>query len=224
MTKRNNRSKRKKSGKRKVNPLTVMNSRPKVNFHFDGQVLNGTGFSQPLVTVANFAVGIYYVDCSSVQAGGAGLWYQSISKDFATLTDYYSEYIFHSVQCDWLPYVSPGIADGGSQVYICYLDNAEEMATLPGSSIATVFNIAKSSRNMKFFNAWERFSYHVPLSRRRKTFDTNYNTAYTVDVVDRSVQGVVVTGHVSSSAIVSLGQWRYTYTLELRNLNVNLTT
>jgi len=224
MTKHNNKSKHKKYGKHKVNPLTVMKSRPKVNFHFDGQILNGTGFSVPLVTVSNFAAGIYFVDCSNVQSGGSGLFYQSISKDFSSITDYYNEYFYHSVHCEWMPYISPGIADGGSQIYICYIDNAEEMAGLPGSSIATNFNIAKSSRNMKFFNAWERFSYNVPLSRRRKTFDVNTNTAYTVDVVDRSVQGAVITGLSSSSAAVSLGQWRFTYILELRNLNTNIAT
>jgi len=227
MTRRNHKSKHHdKVGKRKIDPLTVMRPRPKINVKFDGQMLNGMGFSAPMVTIANQAAAIYYVDCSSVVGTNLTLnsYIQSASADFNTISKYYNEYIYHSLRLDWLPYVSPGIADGGSQVYIDYIDNAEEMAALDGSSATTIFNIAKSSRNMKFFNAWERFSYNVPLSRRRKTFDTNINTTYTVDIIDRSVQGCVCVGATSSSAAVSLGQWRFTYLMELRTLNLNITT
>jgi len=216
-----------KNGRYKINPMTIKNNpRPKIHYNFDGQMLNGMGFSAPLVTIANGACALYMVDCSSVIATGiaANSYIQSVSADFNTISKYYNEYIFHSLRLDWMPYVAPGVADGGSQLYIDYIDNAEEIANVDGGAVATVYNIAKSSRNTKFFNAWERFSYNVPLTRRRKTFDVNINTTYTVDIIDRSVQGAVVVGVTSSSAALSLGQWRFTYLVELRTLNLNIVT
>jgi len=216
-----------RNGRHKINPLTIQNNpRPKIKYNFDGQMLNGMGFSTPLVSIANGGCAEYYVDCSSVVGTGiaANSYIQSVSADFNTISKYYNEYIFHSLRMDWMPYLSPGVADAGSQIYIDYIDNAEEMAALDGAAVVTVYNVAKTSRNTKFFNAWERFSYNVPLSRRRKTFDVNINTAYTTDIIDRSVQGAVIVGFTSVSAAISLGQWRFTYLLELRTLNLNITT
>jgi len=224
MTKRNNKSKSK--NKTKQNPLThkiIRNPRPKV--HFDGQILNGTGYMVPNASLINLYAGMYAIDCSNT-AGTivANQYIQSTAYDLLAITKLYNEFVYHSVRYDWVPNVSPGVADGGSQIYIGYIDNAEEIVTWVGAAVGTAFNIAKTGRNTKFFNAWERFSYNVPVSHKQKTFDTNYNLAAYSDsnVNDRSVQGAVVFGASTLSAAVTLGQWRVTYVLELRGLNVNM--
>jgi hypothetical protein len=213
---------------RKTNPIYRNPvSRPKVNFGFDGQYLNGTGFSTPIVTLTNGAGSVYYVDCSSISTTGPTVnkYIQSVAQEFAAITKIYNEFVYHSVRMDWMPFVAPGVADGGSQIYVGYIDNAEEIATLDFATFNGTFDTAKAARNMKFFNAWERFSYTVPVTRRRKSFDTN-NTVGGVlaDVADRSIQGAVVAGYSSTTASMSLGQWRFTYLLELRTLNNKMVT
>jgi hypothetical protein len=200
--------------------------RPRINFSFDGQILNGTGFSAPMVTLANIASAVYYVNCSNNISvfPTANKYIQSVALDYNTITKVYNEYKYHTLQCHWLPFVSPGVTDGGSQVYVAYVDNAEEIAALDIATAANTFNTSKAARNMKFFNAWERFTYNVPLSSRRKMFDTNLNDVIIADTVDRGIQGAVVVGSASGPTPVSLGQWRFTYTLELRTLNNQLTT
>lgn len=201
-------------------------AKPRIKFSFDGQMFNGTGFSTPPVTITNAAASVYYVDCSSISTTfpTANKYIQSVAQDFAAVTKLYNEYVYHSLKLDWMPYVAPGVADGGSQIYIGYVDNAEEIAALDAATVTVTYNTTKAARNMKFFNAWERYSYSVPLTRRRKTFDTNNALSITADTADRSVQGAVIVGMNSNTAAAFLGQWRFTYVLELRTLNNQLTT
>lgn len=200
--------------------------RPRINFSFDGQILNGTGFSAPMGTLVNVAAAVYYVNCSNNISTfpTANKYIQSVALDYNTITKMYNEYKYLTLQCHWLPFVSPGVTEGGSQMYVAYVDNAEEIAALDIATAVNTFNTSKAARNMKFFNAWERFTYNVPLSSRRKTFDTNLNDVIIADTVDRGIQGAVVVGASSTPAATSLGQWRFTYSLELRTLNSQLTT
>lgn len=214
--------------KRKRNPLTqqlTRISRPRLNF--DGQVLNGTGYFSPIVTITNGASAVYTLDVSNLSGAGilANMYNASLAVDLLAIAKLYNEYIYRSVTISWVPFVAPGVADGASQIYVGYIDNAEEMAgMLSAVTPGTVFNVAKAARNSRFFNAWERFTYNVPLSNRRKSFDTNVNTLQTTDTIDRSTQGSIVVGFSSVSAAASLGQFRVTYKLELRNLNAQITT
>ncbi len=212
-----------KSTTNRQNPLTQAGtSRPKMNMNFDGQFLNGSQFLAPMVTLVNQATGLYALDCSNNNTTGIGVnaYVAGVSYGLIAISSVYNEYVYRSVRFDWLPYVSPSSADGGSQIYVGYVDNAEEISGLSSASIASAFNTSKAIRNMRFFNAWERFSYTVPLTRRRKIFDVNVNASYSnADTVDRSVQGAVVVGVNSVSAAASLGQWRVTYLLELRGLD-----
>jgi len=224
MTKMHNK-KNKSKIHRKANPIVVSRPNPRIRVNFDGQMLNGTGFMTPLVTVANGACAMYIADCATtVVSVAANDYYQSINYDLTNISKYYNEYIYHSIHMEWVPYTSPGISDGGSQIYIAYIDNSEVLSNAIGAAVGTVYNIAKTSRDMKFFNAWERFVYKVPLSRRHNTFDVNLTDLYTIDTVDRSVQGAVIVGATSPSASVALGQFRVSYHLELRKLNYNLVT
>jgi hypothetical protein len=214
-----------KRGRRR-NPNTVSNaSKPKVRLNFDGQILNGTQFLAPLVTVANTAGALYPIDTSTTTINVGGTFIQGINTGLSSISGIYNEYIYRSVTFHWMPFVSPGIADAGSQIYVGYIDNAEEMGILTALSTSTIFNVSKTLRNMKFFNAWEWFSFTVPLTSRRKSFDVNTTvTLGATDTYDRSMQGMVVVGANSLSATVSLGQWRVTYGLELRRLNTSQTT
>lgn len=212
---------------RKVNPMYQQQvPRPRMNFSFDGQQLNGSGYSTPVATLLNTAAYIIYVDFSVKTGNGtfANTYERSMGSDYTGISGLYNEFIYHTARVDWVPWVSPGTADGGSQVYIDYIENPEIVSNATGGSVTTVFNLAKNGRNAKFFNAWERFSYHVPLARRRKTFDVNTNSTYTIDICDRTVQGAVFCGFASSSAAVTLGQFRITYLAELQKLNNVMTT
>lgn len=214
-----------KRGKRS-DPMRNSNAvKPKVRLNFDGQVLNGTQFMTPILTVGNVAGALYPVDTSNTNVVTPGVFVQGVNNGITSISNVYNEYIYRSVTFTWMPFVAPGVADGGSQIYIGYVDNAEEMGAATLLTASGIFNVAKSIRNMRFFNAWERFSFTVPLSNRRKIFDVNTNTSLgQVDTYDRSMQGMVIMGANSVSAAVSLGQWRATYALELRRMNVAQTT
>jgi hypothetical protein len=224
MAKNKNRNQR-----RNENPLYRSNpSRPRMRVNFDGQLLNATAFTTPALTVANQATALYLLDTSNVNgivAAQANALIQGVMKDYTAITTVYNEYVVRSMRFDWIPYVSPGSADAGSQIYIAYLDNPEGITALASSTVATGFATAKLARDSKYFNAWERFSYSVPLgTTRRKSFDTNTNEVVVADTLDRATQGAVIVGYNSISAAVSLGQWKVTFVTELRRLTPGLST
>jgi hypothetical protein len=220
-------NKMKNQNKRKPNPNTVRHTRvPRPIVNFNGQNLNGSGYFPPFTTLVNTAAAIYSLDTSTLASSGpANLYFQSINYDLNAISKVYNEFVYHSIRMEWVPFVAPGVADGGGQLYVCYVDNVEEIANIMATtSPNVVFDVAKNARNAKFFNAWERFIYDVPVSRRKKLFDTNSTSLQTIDVIDRSCQGAVISGGYSLSASSSLGQWRTTYMLELRNLNTKIVT
>lgn len=227
MTKANNGRKRTNVPKKRSPMVTRIPRAPRPKVNFDGQILNGTGYAIPISTLVNSASGVYTIDVSSLNGTGAAInmYEYSVCNDLLAIARLYNEYIYRSVTMHWIPAVAPGVADGASQIYVSYIDNAEDITNLlTAATPGPVFNASKNPRNSRFFNAWERFSYTIPLSSRRKTFDVNAANNQTVDVVDRSVQGAIVTGYTSLSAAINLGQWRVTYSLELRNLNVSINT
>lgn len=214
-----------KSNRQKVNPLAISRvPRSRMKMNFDGQVLHGVGYMAPNATLINLATGTYTIDFSNNAGtfGAANQYVQSVGYDLVAMSRYFNEYVYTSLQMEWIPNVAPGVADGGSQCYISYIDNAEAILGNYGAGVATQFSAAKNARNSRFFNAWERFVYNVPLTRRRKTFDTNYTFSALVDTFDRSVQGAVCIGLSSVSAAVTLGQWKVHYTAELHNLDLGI--
>jgi len=143
----------------------------------------------------------------------------------AAVANMYSSYVYTSVVMRWLPQVAPGVADAGASIYIGYSDNAEHMVNTASASVATIVAAAKTMKNAKFFNAWEQFTYNVPLTRRRKMFDVNNTPSAprTVDEDDRCVQGIILYGGDGLTASTALGRWVADVVIELRELS-NLTT
>jgi hypothetical protein len=221
-----NKNKNKNVSVARRDPMMVGPRRPRMKVNFDGQFLNGTTYTATVFTALNSASGVYFVDCANTARTGntSNNQEQSIASSFNAMTALYNEFVYRSLVCEWVPLVSPGVADGGSQCYVSYIDNAEDIERFVGATTASVIGAAKFGRNTKFFNAWERFTYTVPLTNRRKTFDVNQNNSYIVDSTDRSVQGAVLFGANAISAAISLGSWRFRYIIELRGLNNNLST
>jgi hypothetical protein len=167
---------------------------------------------------------MYMVDCSIniITAGAKRV--QSINFDLNAVSIRYTEYRYTNVQFHWIPHVAPGVADGGSPIYIAYLDNPENITNSVASASPTDIANVKGVRSLKTFNAWQKFTYNVPLTYRLPWFNVNNNTSWPIADVERAVQGAVLVGIESISAISDLGAFRVTYDLELRGLTTTFTT
>jgi len=195
---------------------------PKVNF--DGTILHGQNYTATLTSLLNVSSILVPIECSNFTGGIAPQLIRAVSAELSGITTFYNEYKYNKVVMKWLPQISPGLAGAGSRITAAYFDNAESISNLMGSNSTTLIPIIKSSRNAVSWNAWEQFTYSVPLTMRRKTFDVNTNSTYAVDSVDRSTQGLVVAIVESINATENLGQFKLTYDLWLRGLTtVSLT-
>ena len=187
------------NSKRKANPMTIRVPRIRMkerNNRFDGQYGNFRSVHTPLTATANVAAQLFFVDCDSTGAMG------SVGSSIATL---YNEFVYESLTMRWLPLVAPGVADGGSQIYIAYIDNPEKMSVLLTLTDTQALAAVKAIKNAKFFNAWEQATYSVPLTRRRPKFDVNITNGHTDDENDRSTQGMVIVAAESLTATPILG-------------------
>lgn len=187
--------------RRKKNPMTQRVPRIRLNernTRFDGQFGNFRAVGNTLTAASNVAAQVFYIDCTATAAMG------QVGSGVAAL---YSEYVYESCVFRWLPSVSPGVSDGGSQIYIAYFDNPEKMAVVAALSATNAVSAVKAMKNAKFFNAWEQFTYSVPLTRRRKSFDVNVTNSHGADVDDRSVQGMVLIAAESIGATPTLGRF-----------------
>jgi hypothetical protein len=188
--------------------------RPKVSF--DGTTVSTVLFDPQPLTAANLATTFYAVDCSST--GGA-------NRTISGITGLYSEYRYNSISIDWIPSVGPSNADSGSRIFFGYLEGPERMALfLNGATpIATRVAMVKGLRNVRSCNAWERFTYNVPLTWRRKVFDVNLTAGASVDELERSTQGMVIIAIESITGVVvlgGLGQFKVTSSTRLSNLEL----
>jgi hypothetical protein len=224
-----NRIKNKNKNKRpaRVNPTARRPQRiPRPLASFDGSTLHGTHFATRDLTVANQASHNLIIDCANNFGSVAvSKIFEGVGRDLTGITGKYQEYRYTSVTCKWLPHVAPGVADGGSSIVIGYIDNPELMLQRLASSAGNDIAAIKGTRNIATFNAWEGFTYYVPLSYRRKWFSVNTNTAYPdATAMDKDVQGMVVFGLESLSAAMDLGVMHTIYNVELRGLNTVLAT
>jgi hypothetical protein len=198
--------------KKRVNPLHARRKRvPHPKAIFDGQLGHFRFVTTETVAAANLAAQFLTIDvaASGSAAGAAG----------ASIANNYSEYVYHKLTLEWIPSVGPGVAAAGGRGYIAYYDNAEQMVVVAGGTAAAGIAANKIARNGKTFNVWERFVYNVPLTRRKKIFDVNNTNNFTVDVVDRSTQGLVNIGFESIGATDALGRWSIVSEIELRGFN-----
>lgn len=187
-----------------------LNRVPRNKIAFNGQDFKGVTHLGTVTTAENVMSQVHAIACMNDG--------KAIGNNFAGLFNFYKEYKFLSCVLEWIPAVSPGVADGGSEITLGYNDNPEQMVSQTAAAPATLIGNLGSERSMRSFNAWERFTYHVPLTNRKKQFDVDVNPgAYITDVnvVDRSIQGAIVMGARSISAIATLGHFKVNYVVRL---------
>lgn len=197
----------KRTSKRRVNPLYRPRIRPKVpSASFDGTKFNTHWYPTQNVTIAGTSSSLIMVDGSNTNGGVAPVQQYSAALPFNAIIGNYQTYKYSKLQIKWLPGVAPGVTDAGSRITAAYFDNPEVILNILGTAPAGLSAIVKGARNSVSWNAWESFSYNVPLTTRRKTFDTNSNTTYTIDIIDRSVQGLVLLVCDGINLVATLGQ------------------
>jgi len=222
--KNKNKNKEGATSKRELDPIRrprIGIGRPRLNF--DGNTLHGFNFLPNVNTVAFRAVTVIPIDCSATNVAGASpnISIAGAANGLTAATRIYGEYWYNSVQLHWVPHVSPGVADGGSPIYVGYIDNPEVITSLPAASDATLITLVRSLKNCKTFNAWQGFTYSVPLTKRVPKFNVDTTQSYLdAPTVSRSVQGVVVVGYESITAAANVGQLRCQTSIELRNMNI----
>ncbi len=203
--------------KRKANPMSMKQQVPRNSFSFDGTNLHATIFITSSTTASTIATDFQQIGTDSGFAP---------SRVFNAMVKQYREYRYRKVMVQWLPIIGPSNTDAGSRVHFGYIDNPEQMfgfqtslaPLLDGASERVAF--VKGLRNVMTFNAWERLTWNVPLTRRKPWFDVNTSeSSYDVNVFSRAVQGMVVQAYESVSAAVALGLVKITFDIELRGLN-----
>lgn len=225
MTNTNISKRTKNSRKNATNPLykpVTRRSSPKVTF--DGSYLNFTQYFANITTLANQASAVYTVDCSNTN--NLALPSNSIqcpAVGYTGVTALYNEYVYEKLTFHWLPFIGPGQAGAGSKCYISYIDNPENMSTIAAANTAAVVSVTQGVRNCISWNAWEKFTYNVPLTKRRKCFDVNTNIAISADGYERSIQGIVSFGINGVNAVEALGQMRVTGVIKLIGLQTGIT-
>lgn len=185
------------------------------NASFDGQTLQATTVTNTLgPAVANIA----YLPITA-DADTAG----SVMAGYSSITSLYSEYKLNWIKFHWLPAVSPGVAAAGGRIYAYTETNPERMVTLLTGSATSAVALTKTARNMHSWNAWERYTYNVPIMMRHRWFDVNTNIAYSADTADRSTQALISIGADTIGATDSLGQFQIEFSASLRGLNFVVT-
>lgn len=192
--------------------------RPKMNF--DGQMVRATSYAdQSACGGIDVTVG---VDWFGVE-GGSG---EAINRAAGDITKHYQEYRYKQATMEWNPKLSPSSTEAPARIYIAYIDNPElintfkALATGAGNPTLALGRV-KAVANVRSFNAWERFTYRVPLTYRRKWFnvDVSIGSATNNEETERAFQGLVIVAYSTIGATVAqgnLGQWRMSSVTEVR--------
>lgn len=214
---KNTRTKSRSLVRRKPNPVDSRPQKsPRMRFAFDGSNLHSTIFVASTITAANVGT-----DFQQIGTDGA----LSPSRVVSAMVRQYREYRYNKVTIQWIPSVGPAGTDAGSRVTFAFIDNPEQVfnfqtSAAPLNTAVLRVPFVKNGRNAFTFNAWERITWNVPLTKRKPWFDVNtIEGAYDVNVIDRAVQGMIVQAYESISAAVILGTVKITFDLELRGLN-----
>jgi len=216
--------------KKRVNPLQRPMGRmkgPKIGF--DGTNLSCTAYLAAPSPTSGIGKGAITIDCSSINFNAVGQLLAGASASMASVTQLYSQFAYKSLAVEYVPNIGPSNSEAGSRIHIAYIDNPEKMVNW--RSAATNLLVAiRGCRNVRSFNAWERFTYRVPLTWRRKEFDVNTNATVIADIdeYERSVQGlilvVVETQTTSGTDALVLGTFKVNSAITLRQLNLSLGT
>jgi len=209
MTRRTN--SKPKMAKRKVNPLFRGRQgigRPKIGFN--GHEVTSVLFTDHSNGTSNLITDWQQVDCNNAEG---------INRAGTDVIKHYQEYKYLNAAIEWIPKIGPAATEAGARISIAYIDNPEHMLDFESTSAANRLAITKSTGNCKTYNAWERFTWRVPLTYRRKIFniDPDFTAigSRTIGEFERAVQGKVciaieTVGATTSAA--ALGQWRCTST------------
>jgi len=214
-------AKRTKANKRRRNPLYKSTGIPRPKIGFNGQLLSTTAYASQSATDATKQGADYFTLDAS-----AG---ESVARAGFDVLKHYEDFKFRSAFLEFQPSVGPAGTDAGSKVYIAYIDNPELIVTFKAAATrAAQLSIVRNVRNVKSFNAWERYTYRVPVSFRRRWFSTNPTVGSpSPEETDRSIQGMVVVAYESITAslgVGALGLWRIGSVMELRNFNASVLT
>lgn len=175
--------------------------------------------------MGNQASAVYTVDASNTNITVTpSNTVQCPATGYTGVTSIYNEYVYEKLSFHWLPFIGPGQGGAGSKCYIAYIDNPETMNSMAIASAATVVAATQGVRNCVSWNAWEKFTYNVPLTKRRKMFDVNANINPSADTYERSLQGLVSFGINGVNAVEALGQMRVTGVIKLIGLQTQLAT
>jgi len=195
------------------NPQFRRKPRPKIAF--DGTMLRGTFTvnANPLGSGTGRTLDYHGVNCD----GAIG-----IARSHTVILDSYQQYRFRRVTMEWIPNVTPSEVNARATVVIATYTNPEEIFWLTQTATAATVTANNLATAKPFiFNSWERISFEIPMKMRKKWFDVNAAPASAnIDQYDRDTQmfiGVGISGGDTSS-LASLGQYRFTYELELRYL------
>lgn len=178
---------------------------PRNKLSFDGQIFRGINHFPIVTTGATNTV--FTVHSIDVQSSA-----NALVTNYAGMMNFYKEYKVQAITLEWIPAVAPGVADAGSEILIGTTWNPEQIVAYQAgvATPGTQIGIMRSDRTVKSFNAWERFTYTVPIHYRRKTFDVDVNPGSyltNVDIVDRTVQGALIVGAQSINPSVTLGHF-----------------
>lgn len=210
-----------KAGRRRSNPLLRNQARvgrPRIGF--DGQLVRTTAYAdQSAIGAVDAKVGI---DWFGVE-GGSG---EAINRSAQDVIKHYQEYRYRSASMEWNPRVGPANSESGARVYMAYIDNPELInafkALAAGAGNPTLaLGRVKAVANVRAFNAWERFTFRVPLTYRRKWFNVNTSVGSSTnnEETDRSFQGLVIVAYQAVADTVtggSLGQFRMMSETDIR--------
>lgn len=208
--------------KRKVSPMErEQNRRTRPIVRFDGQNLTSRLFPLNLATNLLTGVGsqIFLGDCSNTLTGAVVTPTFGLSQQLQAITTLYEDYMITSLNVQWFPAVSPADTGANARIYIAIDDNPEHITTYATGTVTNLVTRIKSDRNVKFFNAWERMNFNLPLpSKRQKKFGVNNNLLVTDNNdVNRTVQFAVITACDGGPIVgpTPLGEWIFTteYTL-----------
>lgn len=134
--------------------------------------------------------------------GFAGGLSNSIGPD--TVSVYSTGKFLPGTIARWEPSVS---FTTSGRVFVAYTDNPEVAATYFSLTPAQKVAAIKGMSNMRSFPVWQETDVHVPLTLRRKRFDTNMSITTDVNVFDRSVQTFMLCAVEGAPASTDLGSF-----------------
>jgi len=193
----------------------VFRRKPRPRVAFDGTILRATFTvnANPLGVGTGRTLDYHGINCD----GALG-----IARSHSGITDAYQQYRYRRVTMEWIPNVSPSEINARANVVVAVYTNPEEIFWLTQTATAATVTANNLSTAKPFiFNSWERIKFDLPMRMRKKWFDVNVTpTGTTIDQYDRDSQmyvGVGISGGDTGSTAI-LGQYRFTYELELRYL------